>query len=113
SLPLRWAGHRPFCPPRRIAAGRRGTVRRPRLSRSLRVAPRGTAAARTGRLGDPRPHWLPPRGRNADLLEQIAIDEELAGLPRSAPPNSRSVGSEAPSTALSESASCSASPTPA
>jgi 3-oxochol-4-en-24-oyl-CoA dehydrogenase len=28
------------------------------------------------------PHWPPPWGRNADLLEQIAIDEELAGVPR-------------------------------
>jgi alkylation response protein AidB-like acyl-CoA dehydrogenase len=30
------------------------------------------------------PHWPPPWGRNADLLDQVAIDEELAGVPRSA-----------------------------
>jgi alkylation response protein AidB-like acyl-CoA dehydrogenase len=30
------------------------------------------------------PHWPPPWGRGADLLEQLAIDEELDGLPRSA-----------------------------
>jgi alkylation response protein AidB-like acyl-CoA dehydrogenase len=30
------------------------------------------------------PHWPPPWGRGADLLEQVAIDEELAGLPRPA-----------------------------
>jgi alkylation response protein AidB-like acyl-CoA dehydrogenase len=28
------------------------------------------------------PHWPPPWGRNADLLDQVAIDEELQGLPR-------------------------------
>ena len=30
------------------------------------------------------PHWPPPWGRGADLLDQIAIDEELAGIPRAA-----------------------------
>jgi alkylation response protein AidB-like acyl-CoA dehydrogenase len=30
------------------------------------------------------PHWPPPWGRGADLLEQVAIDEELAGVPRPA-----------------------------
>lgn len=30
------------------------------------------------------PHWPPPWGRGADLLEQIAIDEELDGIPRGA-----------------------------
>jgi alkylation response protein AidB-like acyl-CoA dehydrogenase len=30
------------------------------------------------------PHWPPPWGRGADQLEQLAIDEELDGLPRPA-----------------------------
>ncbi|MGD9796775.1 MAG: acyl-CoA dehydrogenase [Acidimicrobiia bacterium] len=30
------------------------------------------------------PHWQPPWGKGADMLEQIAIDQELAGIPRGA-----------------------------
>ena len=30
------------------------------------------------------PHWPPPWGRNADLTDQVAIDEELEGIPRQA-----------------------------
>jgi alkylation response protein AidB-like acyl-CoA dehydrogenase len=30
------------------------------------------------------PHWQPPWGKGANMLEQIAIDQELAGIPRGA-----------------------------
>ncbi len=30
------------------------------------------------------PHWPPPWGLGADMLEQVAIDEELSGIPRPA-----------------------------